>query len=324
MDRGLAIGDDSFGSDSCPWTSGPFPRGPLCSRTGPRQLGPRGRDPAVGSDPPDDAKARGPGSPGPPLFGRPARKRPALFHLQAHGRGTTLARLVSTGLPLEQRIERLRERIASAARRSGRGPEAVRLVAVVKTVPARVVAEAVAAGIADLGESRVQEAGDHIAEVGRDRARWHLIGHLQRNKAARAAELFDRVHSLDSLELARTLATRAAVRGRQLAVLIEVNISGEATKQGVAPESAAALAAEVAGLPGLALDGLMTVGARVERPEQAREGFARLRELRDRIAAAGGVRLPELSMGMSGDFEAAIAEGSTMVRIGTALFGARA
>src|SRR5262252_6584653 len=151
-----------------------------------------------------------------PFTGRSARKPPALFHLQGHCRGTTLARLVSTGLPLKQRLERLRERIATAAGRSGRGPEAIRLVAVVKTVPVRVVAEAVAAGIADLGESRVQEAGDHIAEIGRGNARWHLIGHLQRNKAASAAELFDRVHSLDSLELARTLAARAAGRGRPL------------------------------------------------------------------------------------------------------------
>lgn len=211
--------------------------------------------------------------------------------------------------------------MAAALDRSGRDPGAVRLVAVVKTVASALVAEAVALGVADLGESRVQEAEARIAELGRRAACWHLVGHLQRNKAGKAVQLFDRVHSLDSIELARALSVRSVGAGLRLPVLVEVNISGEPTKHGVAPEGACALAEAIAGLPGLALDGLMTVGARVERPDAARRGFARLRALRDDCEASFGLRLPELSMGMSGDFEAAIAEGSTMVRVGTALFG---
>jgi len=222
---------------------------------------------------------------------------------------------------LRERLDDVRERIAAALEGSGRVPGSVVLVAVVKTVPADRVAEAVALGVADLGESRVQEAETRIAGLGRHAARWHLIGHLQRNKAGKAARLFDRVHSLDSIETARALSTHAASAGIRLPVLAEVNISGEPTKHGVAPERALELVEAIAALPGLALDGLMTVGARVERPEEARCGFARLRELRDELEAGTSVRLPQLSMGMSADFEAAIAEGSTMVRVGTALFG---
>jgi pyridoxal phosphate enzyme (YggS family) len=219
------------------------------------------------------------------------------------------------------RLDSVRERMVAALGRSGRVPGAVLLVAVVKTVPAALVAEAVALGVADLGESRVQEAETRIAALGRGAVRWHLIGHLQRNKAGKAAQLFDRVHSLDSIDVARTLSMRAAGAGLRLPVLAEVNISGEPAKHGVAPDGARSLVEAIAGLPGLALDGLMTVGARVERADEARPGFARLRALRDRLEASTGLRLPELSMGMSGDFEAAIAEGSTMVRVGTALFG---
>ena len=243
-------------------------------------------------------------------------------------------------VPLRDRLESVRERIRRAAERAGRPPEAVRLVAVVKTVPAAMVAEAVALGVADLGESRVQEAEAKIAQVGRRVARWHLIGHLQRNKVGRAVGLFDRVHSLDSAELARALSARSvpdkesmapagvgtepAPEGGRLRVLVEVNVGGEATKHGVAPGDARPLVEMVAALPGLELDGLMTVGPAAAGPEDARAGFALLRRLRDEIEAATGVRLPELSMGMSGDFEAAIAEGATMVRVGTALFGPRA
>lgn len=231
---------------------------------------------------------------------------------------------MNSGLPtLREHLEDVRERIATATRRAGRAPGAVRLVAVVKTVPASRIAEAVAMGVEDLGESRVQEAEAHVAGIGRRAARWHLIGHLQRNKAARAVGLFDRVHGLDSAETAHALSVRAAAAGQRLPVLLEVNVSGEASKHGVPPAAAAALAAAIGALPGLALDGLMTVGAAVAQPDDARPGFARLRELRDGIERSTGLALPELSMGMSADFEAAIAEGSTMVRVGTALFGAR-
>jgi PLP dependent protein len=243
---------------------------------------------------------------------------------------------------LRDRLERVKERIRRAAERAGRAADAVRLVGVVKNVSDSAVAEAVALGLTDLGENRVQEAQARIARIGRDAARWHLIGHLQRNKAGRAAELFDRIHSLDTPELASALSARIAgsresgggrARGtgvesgaaeRRLPVLVEVNIAGEPTKHGVGPEGATALVEAVAVLPGLALDGLMAVGPAVREPEEARAGFALLRRLRDAIEGTTGLSLPELSMGMSGDFEAAIAEGATMVRVGTALFGPRA
>ena len=221
------------------------------------------------------------------------------------------------------RLDEVRGRIARAAERAGRRPESVVLVGVVKTVPEGIIREAVALGLSELGESRVQEAEAHIAAVGRDTARWHMIGHLQRNKAGRAVELFDRVHGVDSADLAQALSRRAVAAGCRLPVLVEVNVSGEAAKFGAAPAALVGLLERVAGLPGLALDGLMTVGARVERAEDARAGFARLRMLRDRGERALGVKLPELSMGMSGDFEVAVEEGATMVRVGSALFGER-
>jgi pyridoxal phosphate enzyme (YggS family) len=199
----------------------------------------------------------------------------------------------------------------------------VTLVAVTKTVPPETIAAALELGVTDLGENRVQEAEGKIAVLGRQSARWHLIGHLQRNKAGRAVELFDRVHGVDDAELAEALSRRAVVAAKRLPVMIEVNVSGEATKFGVAPGSLLELAENVAGLDGLSLDGLMTVGAPVERPEEARTGFERLRELRDRTEERIGRPLPHLSMGMSGDFEVAIEAGSTMVRVGTAIFGAR-
>jgi hypothetical protein len=197
------------------------------------------------------------------------------------------------------------------------------LVGVVKTVTEESIREAVALGLSDLGENRVQEAERHIGAIGRTAARWHMIGHLQRNKAGRAVELFDRVHGVDSVELADALSRRAVNAGHRLPVLVEVNVSGEATKFGAAPDTVVGLLERVAALPGLALDGLMTVGAPVATAEQARPGFARLRALRDAGERALGRRLPELSMGMSGDFEVAVEEGATIVRVGSALFGER-
>jgi hypothetical protein len=224
---------------------------------------------------------------------------------------------------LRQRLDEVRARIEAAAARSGRPPAAVTLIGVTKTLGVEVVRAAVAEGLADVGENRVQEAQAKIAAVGRDRARWHLIGHLQRNKAGRAVELFDRVHSVDDAEVAEALSRRAAAAGGSLPVLVEVNVSGEASKFGVAPAGLEPLLERVAALAGLRLDGLMTVGPWVERAEDARAGFARLRELRDGAQRRLGLELPELSMGMSGDFEVAVEEGSTMVRVGSAIFGAR-
>jgi len=220
-------------------------------------------------------------------------------------------------------LDEVRGRIARAAERARRDPGTVVLVGVVKTVTEDLIEEAVALGLHDLGENRVQEAERHIGAIGRMAARWHMIGHLQRNKAGRAVELFDRVHGVDSLELAEALSRRAVDAGRRLAVLVEVNVSGEATKFGAAPDTVVGLLERVGALPGLALDGLMTVGAPVGTAEEARPGFARLRALRDAGERTLGLRLPELSMGMSGDFEVAVEEGATMVRVGSALFGER-
>jgi len=242
---------------------------------------------------------------------------------------TNLPRPVNADLPaFRERLERIRGQMAQAARRAGRDPAAVRLIGATKTVPAERLIEALAAGLSDLGENRVQETEAKIDRIERAsqsvRPRWHLIGPLQSNKAARAARLFDRVHSVDRPEIARSLARHAGEAGRSLAVMIEVNVSGEQSKFGVAPEALEALASEVAALRPLALDGLMTLGPRPAPGVDPRPAFARLRELRDRAERACGLLLPELSMGMSSDFEVAIEEGSTMVRIGTALFGARA
>jgi hypothetical protein len=224
---------------------------------------------------------------------------------------------------IRQRLDEVRGRIARAALRAGRDPGSVALVGVVKTVPEDLIRAAAALGLRDLGESRVQEAEGHVRAVGREAARWHMVGHLQRNKAGRALELFDRVHGVDSPELAEALSRRAVAVGRRLPVLVEVNVSGEATKFGVAPEQLMGVLERVAALPGLALDGLMTVGAPAAEAEEARPGFARLRALRDAGERALGLGLPELSMGMSGDFEVAVEEGATLVRVGTALFGER-
>jgi len=252
----------------------------------------------------------------------PAARR--LLRLQWAGQVTTLPRSVKPDLShFRERLDELRARIAGAAERSGRPGSAVTVIAVTKTVPAEVVVAAVSEGLTDLGENRVQEAESKVASVGRDGVRWHLIGHLQSNKAGKAVALFDRVHSIDGADIAAALSRRAVALGRRLPAMIEVNVSGEATKFGVRPEDLGALAERVVGLEGLDLDGLMTIGSPVEEPGQARAEFARLRGLRDDVARRVGRPLPELSMGMSGDFEVAVEEGSTMVRVGTALFGAR-
>jgi len=208
----------------------------------------------------------------------------------------------------------VRARIAAAAARAGRDAAAVRLVAVSKTQPAERVRAAVAAGVRDIGENYVQEAATKRAAVGGD-VRWHLIGHLQRNKAARALELFDLIHSVDSVALAEALARHAAARGAPARALVEVNVGGEASKSGVAPEALPALLERLRD-PSLVIEGLMAVPP-PGSPDEVRDHFRRLRALRD----AAGLR--ELSMGMTDDFEVAIEEGATMVRIGRAIFGAR-
>lgn len=216
-------------------------------------------------------------------------------------------------------LARVRSRIAEAARRAGRRPEDVLLVAVTKTVAAERVREAMGLGLRVFGENRVQEAREKVPQIAG--ASWHLIGTLQRNKVKEALRLFEVIHSVDSTALAEEISRRAAQDGRApVGVLIEVNISGEAQKHGVSPEQAGAVAAAAARLPGLRLRGLMGMAPIVSEPAEARPYFRRLREIRDRAQDAAGAALPELSMGMTEDFEIAVEEGATMVRIGRALF----
>ena len=227
---------------------------------------------------------------------------------------------------LENASEILRK-MSHAAMRAGRQPDAVRLVAVSKTVPAERVREAMEAGLRVFGENRVQEARDKIAALQTSRleftgVQWHLIGHLQKNKAKYAVQLFDLIHSVDSLELADELNRQAAKHGKVQRVLIEVKLSDEETKEGIAEEDLGALIAHVRRCPALSLEGLMTMPPYDPDPEKARPYFRRLRELRDGFTRAEAA-LPELSMGMSHDFAVAIDEGATMVRIGTAIFGGR-
>ena len=213
-------------------------------------------------------------------------------------------------------LMRVRERIAAAAERAGRRPDDVLLIAVSKTVEAERIREAIAAGVQALGENRVQEAKGKVAELGRA-VPWHLIGHLQTNKVKDAFGLFDVVHSIDRLELAREIERRAAGAGRPIDVLLEVNVANEASKSGFSPDAVAGALDALSGMAHLKVRGLMAIPPIVERAEDSRPAFRTLRALRDRHG------LGELSMGMSADFEVAIEEGATMVRVGTAIFGPR-
>ena len=220
---------------------------------------------------------------------------------------------------IEDNIQKIQQRIAEAAARAHRDPAGIRLMAVSKTVEPERILKALDAGITLLGENYVQEAREKIPTVGRG-AEWHMIGHLQTNKASRAALLFDMVQSVDSPRLARKLSDAAVAAGKRLEVLIEVNISGEEAKTGVAKCEALSLAAEAAALPGLALKGLMAIPPFLDDPDQVRPYFRELREMFEMLPEG---RRQVLWMGMSGDFEAAIEEGATMVRVGTAIFGSR-
>ena len=230
-----------------------------------------------------------------------------------------------------ERLAGVRQRIAAAARRAGRRPEEVALLGVAKRQPAGRVVAAVRAGLEHVAENYLQEALERRLEVqvaleglGLDPPRWHFIGRLQRNKARRVAEAFDLVQTLDRPALGAELDRRAAATGRRLTVLLQVDLSGEPGKGGVAPEQAPALLAESLAWGHLDLAGLMAIPAPQPDPELSRPDFARLRELLGALRRApGGSGLRELSMGMSADFEVAVEEGATMVRVGTALFGPR-
>jgi len=231
-------------------------------------------------------------------------------------------------MSVSDNIAEVRGRMVAAARRAGRSPDQIGLMAVTKTLPPEPIREAYAAGLRLLGENRVQEfAGKAASLADLANAEWHMIGHLQKNKAAKAAELFRAIDSLDSLKLAEKLDAAARGSGRRLRVVIEVNVGGEDAKSGVAPDSRELeeLVMAAPRLEGLEFRGLMTVPPFTEDPERARPYFRKLREVRDAFAKRKLARTgwDILSMGMSHDFEVAIEEGSTCVRVGTAIFGQR-
>lgn len=223
---------------------------------------------------------------------------------------------------IEQRLASVRERIAEAARAAGRLPETVRLIAVSKTVDAAAVGEAHAAGQRAFGENRVQDLAGKAAALPGD-CEWHLIGHLQQNKARAAVQAAAWIHAVDSLDLLARLDRIAGEEGLRPKVLLQVNLTGEATKSGLAPEAVAAVVEAARACANLSCRGFMTMAEFAADEAALRACFGGLRRLRDDLAARCGMALPELSMGMSGDYEIAIAEGATMVRVGTAIFGPR-
>ena len=221
--------------------------------------------------------------------------------------------------------QRIRDQVAQAARRAGRDPQTVQIIAASKTKPVELIERAIEAGMTDIGENYVQEAADKIGRISAP-VTWHMIGHLQRNKAGRAVELFDVIHTLDSVALADALARRGEHCGHVVRVLAEVNMGAETTKHGVDADEVERLIAALAGRRWLLVDGLMAIPPPGQSPEDSRPYFQRLRELRDRLrtTAAPNCPLRELSMGMTDDFTVAVEEGATMVRIGRAIFGERA
>ncbi len=226
---------------------------------------------------------------------------------------------------MKNRIQQVLERIAEAAVRAGRNPAEVTLVAVTKTQPAEAVRKAAEAGLTVFGENYVQEARDKIEALADLDISWHFIGHLQSNKAKYAVGMFDLIHSVDSLKLAKEIDKQAAKHGKVQDILVQVNLGKEPTKSGTGEEEAAELCREAARLEHVTIRGLMTMPPFFDEPEKARLFFSAIRRLRDRIAALSieGVFMEALSMGMTGDFEAAVEEGATWVRIGTAIFGER-
>jgi pyridoxal phosphate enzyme (YggS family) len=224
---------------------------------------------------------------------------------------------------IAERVAAVREKMARAAERASRTPDSVTLVAVTKTHPPEAVREAFAAGVRDFGENRVQEAEAKIAATSELAARWHLVGHLQSNKARRAATLFGMVQSIDSVELGLKLARAGEEAGRTVRGLVQVDLAGEETKFGLPEKELMASLERLRGQAGLRLEGLMVLPPFLEDQAALRPFFRRLRELRDQALGDGLIAAGELSMGMSHDFETAIEEGATLVRVGTAIFGAR-
>lgn len=223
---------------------------------------------------------------------------------------------------LAENLEIIRQRIRAACERVGRDPNSVTLLAVTKTHPPESVTAAADLGVVCFGENKVQEAKAKIP-LCPGRLRWHFIGHLQTNKCGDAVDLFEMIQSVDSLRLAREINRRAEAAARRVPVLLEVNVAGEGSKFGYRPEQLLAELGEINALPRIEIHGLMTVPPWTPEAEAGRPHFRRLRELKERAEVVLGAPLPQLSMGMSGDYEVAIEEGATMVRLGTALFGPR-
>lgn len=223
----------------------------------------------------------------------------------------------------QQRVDSVRARMEVACARSGRASGSVQLIAISKTHPPEAVEAASRCGLTVFGENKVQEAGAKIP-LCPSHLTWHLVGHLQSNKVKPAVELFDTIHSIDSLKLMELVDRACDAAGLRMKVLVEVNVSGEASKFGIKPEAVPALMQAAGKLPRIDLVGVMTMPPFTEDPQKARPHFLALRNLRDEWQTRLGIPLPELSMGMSHDFEVAIEEGATMVRIGTSIFGVRA
>jgi len=221
-------------------------------------------------------------------------------------------------------INKIKQRIAAAAARCNRASDSIKLLAVTKTVPLPAIEQAIEAGITAMGENYVQEAKEKIAVIGQ-RVSWHMIGHLQTNKAKYTVNLFDYIHSVDRLELAAEIDKRARLIGRKINILIEINVSGEKTKNGITTLEAIELIKNVSMLESVSVKGLMTMAPYSTNPENSRPYFSELRNLRNKIISEGitNIQMEELSMGMTDDFEIAIEEGATIVRIGRAIFGQR-
>ena len=226
---------------------------------------------------------------------------------------------------MKNRLQKVRERIKQTADACNRPVASIRLVAVSKTIPVEIVEEAIKAGVTDLGENYIQEAGEKINTLAVYPATWHFIGHLQSNKAKYAVRMFDLIHSVDSLKLAKELDKYAKKIDKIQSILVQVNVAKEDSKSGVYVENTRQLLKDISKLENISVKGLMTMPPYFNAPEKVRPFFAALRGLRDQIKNEGipNISLDELSMGMTGDFETAIQEGATMVRIGTAIFGER-
>lgn len=229
------------------------------------------------------------------------------------------------GIDLKNRLERVKERIKATADACHRSAASIRLVAVSKTVPAEIVKEAITAGVTDLGENYIQEAREKINTLAMYPVTWHYIGHLQSNKAKYAVRMFDLIHSVDSLKLAKELDKYAKKNDKIQSILLQINVAKEDSKSGVYVEKTLQLLKDISILENISVKGLMTMPPYFNAPERVRPFFSGLRELRDQIKNEGipNIAMDELSMGMTGDFETAIQEGATIVRVGTAIFGER-